>query len=146
MSEEHQTPLDGRPPKICEELIEFVAKYMAHGYKKFGLKKKIETEMGLTISMKTYEVLRNKARELLRDTMLSPQEHKTNALEVIYQQIQDDKVHPSSKLRAAQMLLDASNMIPEQDATNRAEELKRIIAQIDKTIAEEDEDADTTMD
>lgn len=132
---------------LYQELIEFTCRFMARGFKKFELKRKLEEELKFEMSIKTYEVLRNKAREMLKDTMLTPEEHRINALEIIYQTLQDDHVHASAKLRAAEMLFSAASSVPNEDAESRAKEIKKMLESIDETIEEENNDiANITMD
>ena len=123
---------------VCPELVEYVAKTMALGFRKWELKKKIETELGVSLSIKTYEVLRNKARAVLKDILLTPEEHKCNAIEMIYQVAQDDKAFPSHKLRAAELLLSTAQSIPAEQANNRAQQIRDLLKSIDETIGDED--------
>lgn len=129
---------------ICDELVEFVAKKMACGFRKFELKRCIEEELQFEMSIKTYEVLRNKAREMLKDILLTPEQHKCNAIEMIYQVCQDPRSLGSVKLRAAELLLNTAASVPAEEGASRAEAIRKILADIDATIGEED--ADSEMD
>ncbi len=136
---------------ICEELVEFVCQYMARGYKKWSLKKIIEDELGTPMCIKTFETLRKQAREMLKDTLLSPEEHKINAIELVYQTIQDPSTPPSSRLRAAELLLQVSATVTSEENAKRVDNIRKILAEIDGSFSEEGEqesedDTDASVD
>jgi hypothetical protein len=119
---------------ICDELIEYVAGYMARGYKKFALKRKIEEDLDTSMCIKTFETLRSKARQLLKDTLLSPEEHKINAIEIIYQTVQDDKVSASARLRAAELLLTTASEVSPEENEERESTIRKLLKEIDESI------------
>lgn len=119
---------------IYDELIEYVAGYMARGYRKYSLKRKIEEELDTPMCIKTFETLRKKARQMLKETLLSPEEHKINAIEIIYQTVQDDSVSASARLRAAELLLTTASEVSPEENEERENKIRSILRDIEDSI------------
>jgi len=120
---------------VCDELVEFCCKYMALGLRKYELKKRMEDELGIPMSPRTYETLRAQAIVMMKEILLTPEQHKCNALEIIYQTVQDGQCPPASRLRAAELLLNASASVSSEEADERTEHIKSILKGIEESVS-----------
>lgn len=125
-----------------DELVELVAKYACQGYKKHALKKAVETELGVSISIVSFEHLRVKAKKLLKDSLLSPADHQANAIEMIYQVAQTCK-YANVKLRAADLLLSVTQLVQPEENDEKVRKIQAILAGVDKSV---DDNADASLD
>jgi hypothetical protein len=124
-----------------DELVELVAKHACLGYKKHALKKVVEDELGMPINMGVFEMLRKKAREYLKDTMLSPADHQVNAIEMLYQVAQKTPMH-NVKVRCAEILMGVTQLVKPEENEDRVKKIQAILAGIEESVA----DADPTVD
>lgn len=131
------------PPKAIdhEELIELVAKYTCQGYKKHALKRAVEAELGTTMSITAFEVLRKRAREFLKETLLSPADHQMNAIEMLYQVAQTTKM-PNIKVRCAEVLLGITQLVKVEENEDRVRKIQEILAGIEESVADVDPSVD----
>lgn len=134
---------------VVDLLIEYVADRMAAGAHKHALKREMEEKFKQSISIASYERLRNKARTLIRErSKFSKEDHKGDALS-FYKSIASDVNEPASvRLRAMQRMdeimgIDAS--MTNDGEQIRAEEAREMLRQIDEDVDDE-ESLNTTLD
>lgn len=131
MAKKQKTSGSNRPALVvCPEIIEFVAKKMALGFRHYELKAEIERELETSIARRTYENLHKQAKKHLTDILLTPEEHRCNAIEMIYQVVQDPSTKSRDRLRASEILLNAVSMIPEEQAQSRAQHIRELLKDI----------------
>lgn len=89
----------------ADELVEFVAEALAAGWKKHALKSRLETELGMSIHIATYETLLRRARELLlATTKVGRDEHLAESLEFYRSITRDPHAKQSDKINARKQI------------------------------------------
>jgi len=132
-------------------LIEYAADRMSSGMHKHALKRRMEKVFKQSISIASYERIRNKARKLIRErAKTTKDEHKSDALS-FYKSIASDEDEPANvRIKAMQRMdeimgIDASMTSDHEDFS--AEEAREMLRQIEEDVDGDAEiNADSEMD
>lgn len=131
---------------VVQEVIEIVAELISVGMKKHAIKRWIEEHIfgSKKISIKSYEVIRTRAKKLLAENAdITSEEHKSYSIDFYRQVVSNQNLPAQSRIRAMENLDDIFGIKDKDnedaDPMKRAKKIREILSEADSSVGEGDE-------